>query len=90
MKNWRVGAIKVARRGAAIPSAVRRSPWQLSHSPPPGTCQHNTKTGEWNEYLPKINVGGREGKKRASFAKQMQAKAHGNAPADLPGAPHII
>ena len=37
-------------------------------------------------YLPK-NVEGGEGKKqRANSARQSQAKAHGNAPADLPGA----
>ena len=30
-------------RRAAISSAVKRSPWQPGHRPPPGTHQHNTK-----------------------------------------------
>ena len=30
-------------RRAAISLAVKRSPWQPGHRPPPGTRQHNTK-----------------------------------------------
>jgi len=32
--NWRVGAMKVATEEVAFSSVARRSPWQLSHSPP--------------------------------------------------------
>ena len=40
----RVAAVKVPREeGSSLLRSSRRSPWQLSHSPPPGTCQYNTE-----------------------------------------------
>ena len=74
MNYWRVGAIKV------------------SHSPPPGTCQHNTERELpvcGIDTYPKVWEGGRE-KQASKLAEQTPAKAHGNAPADLPGPPHLI
>ena len=51
------------------------------------STQHRKPVSGMNTY-PK-NKCGREGGKevRESFERQMQPKAHGNAPAGLPGAP---
>ena len=65
-----------------------------SHSPPPGTCQHNTEQKIpvcGIDTYPKMWEGGRE-KQASKLAEQNSsnappAKAHGNAPADLPGTP---
>ena len=58
----------------AISSAVRRSPWQPSHSPPPGTCQHNTERELpvcGIDTYPKVWEGGRE--KQASRANSSKS-----------------
>ena len=63
-------------------------PQSTSH----GTRQHVTETSVWNVYLSQ-NMGGREGGKSKQVHvsnKVTQAKAHGNAPANLPGVPPDI
>ena len=55
---------------------MRRSPWQPGHSPPPGTCQHDTEKEipvcRIDTY-PKVREGERE-KQASKLAKQLQQK----------------
>ena len=59
---------------------------QPSHSPPPGTCQHNTEKEIpvcGIDTSPKVWEGGKS--KQVSKQSKNSSKTHGNAPADLPG-----
>ena len=87
LKNWRVGAVKVAMEGGSNPLSSKVT---MATEPQPTSrqlsTQHRKPVSGMNTY-PK-NKCGREGGKEAS--KRCKANAHGNAPADLHGAPHII
>ena len=59
-RYWRVNVAEIVTKvRVAISTEERRSPWQPTHGPPPGTCQ--VKSSVCNEFLPKMQVGsGRE------------------------------
>ena len=43
--------LRKQKRRTPISSAVRRLPWQPSHSPPPGSCQHITEKNQCVERI---------------------------------------
>ena len=89
LKYWRVGALKVANEED---SNILGSKEVTMATMPQSTCQHNTENTKMCGKDTYQSVGGREGggKEASKLKKESKTKAHGNAPADLPGPPLAI